>query len=61
MVQILEADNHVVNNVQPHPHLPFIAASGIDYDVKVFAPTAQEGTFDKEIATEVVTHIAYIC
>ncbi len=50
-----------MNNVQPHPHLPFIAASGIDYDVKVFAPTAQEGTFDKEIATEVVTHIAYIC
>lgn len=40
IVQILEADNHVVNNVQPHPIDPIIATSGIDYDIKLFAPVA---------------------
>lgn len=53
LVQILEADNHVVNNVQPHPFDPLIAASGIDYSIKVFAPVAEESTFSKEVATEV--------
>lgn len=53
LVQILEADNHVVNNVQPHPFDPLIAASGIDYDVKIFAPTAEESTFNRDVAAEV--------
>ena len=32
---ILEADEHVVNVIEGHPHLPLIAASGIDTTVKV--------------------------
>jgi len=53
LVQILEADNHVVNNVQPHPTDPIIASSGIDYDIKFFAPLSTDCTFDPEVAAEV--------
>jgi nuclear receptor interaction protein len=54
LAQILEADNHVVNNVQPHPWDPIIAASGIDYDIKLFAPTSEASTFNIEVAAEVI-------
>ena len=53
LVMILEADRHVVNCVQPHPHDPILATSGIDYDVKLWAPTAEAGKFDRK-AAEVV-------
>lgn len=53
IVQILEADNHVVNNVQPHPYDPIIATSGIDYDIKLFAPVSENETFDWVEAREV--------
>ena len=32
----LQGDSQVVNNVIPHPHLPVLAASGIDSDIKIF-------------------------
>ncbi|KAG8036412.1 hypothetical protein G9C98_003734 [Cotesia typhae] len=31
---LLEADQHVVNCLQPHPYLPMLATSGIDYDLQ---------------------------
>jgi len=54
LVQVLEADNHVVNNVQPHPFDPIIAASGIDYNIKLFAPCGEDSTFDFVAAHEVI-------
>ena len=53
LVMMLEADRHVVNCVQPHPHDPILATSGIDYDVKLWGPTAEAGRFDRK-AAEVV-------
>ena len=53
LVMMLEADRHVVNCVQPHPHDPILATSGIDYDVKLWGPSAEVGGFDKS-AAEVV-------
>ncbi|XP_055681294.1 DDB1- and CUL4-associated factor 6-like [Lutzomyia longipalpis] len=38
LVMLMEADHHVVNCIQPHPTLPYLATSGIDYDVKIWAP-----------------------
>lgn len=35
---ILEGDGAVVNVIEGHPHLPLVAASGIDTTVKLFAP-----------------------
>lgn len=53
MVQLLEGDKHVVNCVQPHPTLPILATSGIDYSVKIWTPTAEEEIFDEKAAAEV--------
>ncbi|GLH15811.1 WD repeat-containing protein 82 [Gryllus bimaculatus] len=50
LVMLLEADRHVVNCLQPHPILPLLATSGIDYDVKLWAPLHEEPSFDKDLA-----------
>ncbi|CAO1415946.1 unnamed protein product [Diamesa hyperborea] len=54
LVQLLEGDKHVVNCVQPHPTLPILATSGIDYNVKIWTPTAEEDIFDDKAATEIM-------
>ncbi|XP_073978943.1 DDB1- and CUL4-associated factor 6-like isoform X2 [Rhodnius prolixus] len=51
---LLQADHHVVNCVQPHPYLPVLATSGIDYDVKLWAPVQQLPAFDSELAEELM-------
>lgn len=33
-----------VNCLEPHPHLPVLATSGLDHDVKIWAPTAKAPT-----------------
>uniref|UniRef100_A0A8D2LZV7 Uncharacterized protein n=1 Tax=Zonotrichia albicollis TaxID=44394 RepID=A0A8D2LZV7_ZONAL len=33
-----------VNCLEPHPHLPVLATSGLDHDVKIWAPTAEAPT-----------------
>lgn len=54
LVMLLEADHHVVNCIQPHPQLPLLATSGIDYDVKLWAPIHEEPVFDPEMAEELM-------
>ncbi|XP_010006896.1 PREDICTED: DDB1- and CUL4-associated factor 8 [Chaetura pelagica] len=34
----------LVNCLEPHPHLPVLATSGLDHDVKIWAPTAENPT-----------------
>lgn len=53
LCMLLEADQHVVNCVQPHPYQPILATSGIDYDVKLWAPLNEESNFDEEFAEDV--------
>lgn len=60
LVMLLEADQHVVNCLQPHPTLPYLATSGIDYDIKLFTPMAStddedmdQCLFDEEKANDV--------
>lgn len=48
LVMLMEADQHVVNCIQPHPTLPYLATSGIDYDVKVWAPNFGEDDVDAD-------------
>ncbi|XP_058800654.1 DDB1- and CUL4-associated factor 6-like [Phymastichus coffea] len=52
LCMLLEADQHVVNCVQPHPFLPMLATSGIDYDVKLWAPINEESNFDEKFAED---------
>ncbi|XP_042857132.1 DDB1- and CUL4-associated factor 6-like isoform X1 [Penaeus japonicus] len=53
LVMLWEADRHVVNCLQPHPTLPVLATSGIDYDVKLWAPVCEESRFDEAKALEI--------
>ncbi|XP_070158907.1 DDB1- and CUL4-associated factor 6 isoform X1 [Polyergus mexicanus] len=52
LCMLLEADQHVVNCLQPHPYLPMLATSGIDYDVKLWAPINDESNFDEKFAED---------
>uniref|UniRef100_A0A8B9JGK3 DDB1 and CUL4 associated factor 6 n=1 Tax=Astyanax mexicanus TaxID=7994 RepID=A0A8B9JGK3_ASTMX len=53
-VMLLEADNHVVNCLQPHPYEPLLASSGIDYDIKIWSPMEEFPSFDRELTEEVI-------
>uniref|UniRef100_A0A182N1E3 WD repeat-containing protein 55 homolog n=1 Tax=Anopheles dirus TaxID=7168 RepID=A0A182N1E3_9DIPT len=46
LVMLMEGDRHVVNCVQPHPTLPILATSGIDYDIKLWEPLLEQDAFD---------------
>jgi nuclear receptor interaction protein len=59
LAMLLEADKHVVNCLQPHPYLPLLATSGIDYDIKLWSPLLPESSFDPAMA-EVVSVINII-
>uniref|UniRef100_UPI0037E92218 DDB1- and CUL4-associated factor 6 isoform X2 n=1 Tax=Semicossyphus pulcher TaxID=241346 RepID=UPI0037E92218 len=54
-LMLLEADNHVVNCLQPHPFDPILASSGIDYDIKIWSPLEQSASFNRVLANEVIT------
>uniref|UniRef100_A0A8C7UXE3 Ddb1 and cul4 associated factor 6 n=1 Tax=Oncorhynchus mykiss TaxID=8022 RepID=A0A8C7UXE3_ONCMY len=54
-LMLLEADNHVVNCLQPHPYDPVLASSGIDYDIKVWSPLEVSPSFNRVLADEVIT------
>ncbi|XP_071403561.1 DDB1- and CUL4-associated factor 6-like [Centroberyx affinis] len=53
-VMLLEADNHVVNCLQPHPYEPVLATSGIDYNIKMWSPMEEVPSFDRKLAEEVI-------
>lgn len=60
LVLLLEADRHVVNCIQPHPFDPILATSGIDYNVKMWAPNKEEPTFNEELANMVSLFVVRI-
>jgi DDB1- and CUL4-associated factor 8 len=41
IVKIIENDNGIVNVVESHPNFPILATSGLDYDIKLWEPTAK--------------------
>ncbi|XP_077472676.1 DDB1- and CUL4-associated factor 6 isoform X2 [Stigmatopora argus] len=53
-LMLLEADNHVVNCLQPHPYDPVLASSGIDYDIKIWSPREESPSFNRLLADEVM-------
>ncbi|KAI2663262.1 DDB1- and CUL4-associated factor 6 [Labeo rohita] len=53
-VMLMEADNHVVNCLQPHPYEPLLASSGIDYDIKIWSPMKESPSFNKVLTEEVI-------
>ncbi|KAH9519426.1 hypothetical protein Btru_075500 [Bulinus truncatus] len=54
MVMYLDADRHVVNCVQPNLHIPVIASSGIDYDIKIWSPLEEDSQFELDKAEMII-------
>eukprot|EP01097_Dermamoeba_algensis_P007526 TRINITY_DN4769_c0_g1_i1.p1 TRINITY_DN4769_c0_g1~~TRINITY_DN4769_c0_g1_i1.p1 ORF type:complete len:584 (-),score=97.08 TRINITY_DN4769_c0_g1_i1:137-1888(-) len=50
LVQVLKADENVVNGIAPHPFLPYVAACGIDWDGKIFE-VGEKQNVNKELMT----------
>ncbi|KAJ0233591.1 Transducin/WD40 repeat-like superfamily protein [Hirschfeldia incana] len=42
LLRAMEADKHVVNCVESHPHMPLMASSGIETDIKIWSPGGTE-------------------
>eukprot|EP00249_Psilotum_nudum_P020128 c27576_g2_i1 orf=312-1757(+) len=42
VVALLLGDDQVVNCLEPHPHCTVLATSGMDHNVKVWSPTAED-------------------
>ncbi|KAK7470605.1 hypothetical protein VKT23_002029 [Stygiomarasmius scandens] len=56
---IYEGDGSVVNVIEPHPHLPLVAVSGIDCTVKLFAPVRGDSKFSRiQNAENIMRHNA---
>lgn len=58
---LLQADSHVVNCLQPHPTLPILATSGIDHDIKLWAPIMKKPSFDSVMAQNVSEYFTVNC
>lgn len=56
-MKVLAADEDVANCVQPHPHLPVLATSGIDTVVRLWAPTVSRQAFLIDTSIIVAIHI----
>ncbi|XP_057525806.1 uncharacterized protein LOC130805157 [Amaranthus tricolor] len=42
LIRVMEADRDVVNCIESHPHAAVLASSGIDTDIKIWTPKAEE-------------------
>lgn len=42
LVRLMAGDRHILNQVEPHPNLPVIASSGIEKNIKVWAPVSSD-------------------
>ncbi|XP_050887221.1 uncharacterized protein LOC127092404 isoform X2 [Lathyrus oleraceus] len=50
LIRVMEADKHVVNCIESHPHTTVLASSGIEHDIKIWTPKALEkATLPKSI------------
>ncbi|CAN8276783.1 unnamed protein product [Cochlearia groenlandica] len=42
LLRAMEADKHIVNCVESHPHMPVMCSSGIETDIKIWSPGGTE-------------------
>ncbi|XP_059647429.1 uncharacterized protein LOC132293816 isoform X2 [Cornus florida] len=42
LIRVMEADKHVVNCIESHPHTTVLASSGIENDIKMWTPNSIE-------------------
>ncbi|KAK9109350.1 hypothetical protein Sjap_017410 [Stephania japonica] len=44
LLRAMKADKHVVNCIEPHPHVPMLASSGLEHNIKIWSPQAADKT-----------------
>ncbi|ALC48908.1 maker312 [Drosophila busckii] len=54
VVKTLLGDQYVVFQVQPHPTLPYLLSSGVDENVKLWAPIGPQAFFDADAAADLM-------
>ncbi|KAJ8452956.1 hypothetical protein Cgig2_014719 [Carnegiea gigantea] len=42
LIRVMEADKHVVNCIESHPHATVLASSGIENDIKIWTPKSEK-------------------
>ncbi|GFZ17893.1 transducin/WD40 repeat-like superfamily protein [Actinidia rufa] len=42
LVRVMVGDRHIVNQLEPHPHMPVIATSGLAKNIKLWAPSSND-------------------
>lgn len=42
LVRLMVGDQHVVNQLEPHPHIPILATCGIEKNVKMWTPQGND-------------------
>ncbi|KAI5056507.1 hypothetical protein GOP47_0028325 [Adiantum capillus-veneris] len=42
LISLFKGDNQVVNCLEPHPHVTFLATSGLDHTAKIWAPLSED-------------------
>ncbi|XBH56706.1 hypothetical protein VPH35_078469 [Triticum aestivum] len=42
LMRIMRGDKHIVNCIEPYPHFPFLATSGIDSTIKIWTPSSSK-------------------
>lgn len=60
LVALMKGDRSVVNCLEPHPHATFLATSGIDDTVKIWAPLSDSILELPEDAQTVHLHFLYL-
>ncbi|RLN20030.1 DDB1- and CUL4-associated factor 8 [Panicum miliaceum] len=55
LMRMMNGDKSVVNCIEPHPHFPFMATSGIDKTVKLWTPSAKKVMSLPKNVKEIIT------
>ncbi|CAK9170181.1 unnamed protein product [Ilex paraguariensis] len=42
LVRLMVGDRHIVNQLEPHPHIPVLATCGIEKNIKLWAPMSHD-------------------
>lgn len=61
LLRAMEADKHVVNCIESHPHMPLMASSGIETDIKIWTPGGTEELGSPRTAEQVMELYSLIC
>ncbi|XP_073045615.1 uncharacterized protein [Primulina eburnea] len=57
LIRVIEADKHVVNCIESHPHATVLASSGIEHDIKIWTPNnIDKATLPTNIQKDMVSN-----